>query len=438
MNLKRRLKMKLLAVSLMTLMMNTALANITGYVDKVSNGVAYGWACDSGVRKSINIHLYAAQSSGKKSMIAGAKANLKSEGAIAKRCGTKGVHHRFAFKFSSTHMKKFGGQKLFVYGISLSKGKNHALTKSGQFIIPHAALKNKSLIKDHPFKAGFNFKNTTIPAKAKSAGKTSVKIPRYLVSLNDFAKDPIWNVSEWFSNNKVSTKGRKSGDEYVWANGSKALKAHLKTNMLTFSINTNNDYKGKYRKASDPWAHLLIEQSISNPYNVKDQTATIAQMQKLQLKIKTRLAYEKEIIKKGHNKSIHAQQFLLYFTVQNLNRKSKGFGQYIWIGVPFHDNRHKFSKGSIHIDKGTNSLIYNMDFNDLSKTSLQSKQWVNIDYDMLPHIRKALNYAFSKNILKSKSMNDYRIGGMNMGFETTGLFITTVQVKDFQLIQSTY
>ncbi len=402
---------------------------IVGYIDRIDNGVIHGWTCDTKVGRSTNVHFYSSDSNNKKRFIKSVKANQKSESAISKICGTRNVSHRFTHKLSSSEMKAFGGHKLYAYGISLSRNKNNSLSRSGNFTIPKAQVVKKVLFEDLNFRAGFDFKNTPIPAQSSRAGTTEAKIPKYLQSSKYFYEDPKWEVAQWYTNGMVKTSGSKSGNEYVWANSYKALKVDLKNNILTFAINSNNDYKGKYRSKNDPWVHLLISQTTSN------KSDPIDQLDKLQFKMKARLAYEKEIIKKGHNKNIHAQQFLAYFTIQNLNKKSNGYGQYIWIGIPFHDSRYDFTKGALHVDKGTNSLIYNLSFSDLSKVSMKSKKWVNIDYDILPHVKKALQYGFSNNILKNKNISDYKIGYMNMGFETTGLFISTVQVKDFQLIQ---
>lgn len=298
-------------------------------------------------------------------------------------------------------------------------------------------IRSRNLIRDSNFMSGFNFRRTSNPQESKDAGTIAGKIPAGMVGSSSFRQDPTWFISEWFSNHLLNPRGRVIDGRFSWRNRAKGIDYDPRSKSLNFRINTINDYDGRLRKRDEKWVHLLANQRISHPRNRDEQSASIRDMKSLKLKLSTRLLRDRHIRPKGWDSRIHAQQFVIYFTVQNLNRSSPGFGQYIWIGASIYDSRHTYAPGNIMMDKGTNALIYNLRMRDLSSTPMNSRRWIHIDHDILPHIRRGLRHAFNEDILISKNMKDYHIGGMNLGYETTGLHVTNIEIKNLQLMEYT-
>lgn len=181
-----------------------------------------------------------------------------------------------------------------------------------------------------------------------------------------------------------------------------------------------------------------MEQTISDPTDKSTYSATIAEMSELRLKLKTRMTYNLMIEKDGYLFDTHVQQFVLYFTVQNLDESSENYGEFIWIGlVPF-DNRYDFTPGISLADdweEGTSALMYNMNYADYADVSVNSGNWSSVDADVLPHVKEAIAFAKEHGYVNSGDLSKYRIGAMNIDYETTGLFITTIQVGELQLTQ---
>ncbi|AFY02100.1 G8 domain-containing protein [Bdellovibrio bacteriovorus] len=137
--------MKIFKTSLIltTLSVSSAAADVTGYIDTVKeleDGTVSirGWACDSAVSSTINVHLYAGAPAGNKDtqFVTSTAANLASESQVSSACQTQKVSHRFEARLPRATALKYSSQPLYAYGISLSKKANLQLAQSGKHSIP--------------------------------------------------------------------------------------------------------------------------------------------------------------------------------------------------------------------------------------------------------------------------------------------------------------
>jgi len=107
---------------------------IKGNVDGFSlvNGRLYlkGWACDRNVAQSVDVHLFAGGPAGLGTFIVSGRANIPREAAVGQACGTSGVAHGFNIDVTS-FKAAFGGQPIYVHGISTSGGYNPFVSGSG-------------------------------------------------------------------------------------------------------------------------------------------------------------------------------------------------------------------------------------------------------------------------------------------------------------------
>lgn len=114
---------------------------ITGSVDGLSQsgGVHYvsGWACSTGMTRSIDVHLYAGGA-----FLASATADRDSEPAVAAACGTQGTRYRFAVPLSTEVRQQRGGQLISAFGISPTGdgAQNLMLNASNLYAIPPLGL----------------------------------------------------------------------------------------------------------------------------------------------------------------------------------------------------------------------------------------------------------------------------------------------------------
>ena len=66
--------------------------------------------------------------------------------------------------------------------------------------------------------------------------------------------------------------------------------------------------------------------------------------------------------------------------------------------------------------------------------SAHDRDWVTIDRDLLPLVREGLEMAWERGYLKdSHNPADYRLGGMNTGWEVTGPVDVEMQVRGLRL-----
>ena len=145
----------------------------------------------------------------------------------------------------------------------------------------------------------------------------------------------------------------------------------------------------------------------------------------------------------GYSPQLHAAQNQIYFTLQNRNPKSAGYGQLLWFGVPIYDDRERIPKSYQAKDAGkedaSGMFIYLVDGREFTARSLHDKEWVTIDNDLLPLMCTGLQAAWKSGFLKdSRSLADYQITGMNLGWEVPGSFNVEMQVRDLSLKVTTH
>lgn len=114
---------------------------VVGNIDEVTrdgnwNWFLRGWACSTGSNSSIDVHGYADGV-----FLAGARADLSSEPAVASACQAGGSAYRFQLPISLAQRQQLGGRKITVYGLSPQGGAyNRALGSSGVFEVPAAPV----------------------------------------------------------------------------------------------------------------------------------------------------------------------------------------------------------------------------------------------------------------------------------------------------------
>ena len=122
--------------------------------------------------------------------------------------------------------------------------------------------------------------------------------------------------------------------------------------------------------------------------------------------------------------------------LQNRNRQSPGFGKLVWFGIPLYDDRSPFPKEHKSRDfGGTNMFIFTPDGRIYSERSAHDREWITVDKELRPLFLEALETAWQRGFsLESRDLADYRITGMNLGWEVPGLFDVEMQVRDLSLV----
>jgi hypothetical protein len=281
----------------------------------------------------------------------------------------------------------------------------------------------RELLQDPHFQRGFVL-------LASPPGKRVASAELHAV---DRSGTPVWDLAQWSSKHSVLPRQPEvlAGGAVRYANAGKAVvigPPSAKEADLTLAVNASAEYGTRPRDAGDPWVHLLTQQTIDNPPCIAELTAC-------RLHIEARLNHSLLAVQEGYSPSRHAAQFQIFLTISNRRSGSPGFGQYLWFGVPLYDNRERLPSGHKAQDAGdTKMFIYTLAATDLTNESTHDRQWVTIDKDLLPHIRAALQHAWSRGFLtESQDFSDYRIGGAFVGWEVPGIFDVEMQIRNFSL-----
>jgi hypothetical protein len=128
--------------------------DVKGNVEAAAGDVLTGWACANGLGDSIGVHVYAGGPAGQGgTMVAAAVANQPSEPAVANACGVGGGAFRFAIALTDDMKARFGGQALFVHGLSPVGGDNKLIGNSGVVPMPNPVVRQVASVTTQP--AGF-------------------------------------------------------------------------------------------------------------------------------------------------------------------------------------------------------------------------------------------------------------------------------------------
>jgi len=111
---------------------------ISGYVVENNQYVLKGWACAKTYPGSIDVHLYAGGPYGTGTFVTSTTANLASidDPNIAALCKSNGTDYRFSMPLTLAMRQQYGGQPLFVHGISPFGLANSTIGNSGNINMP--------------------------------------------------------------------------------------------------------------------------------------------------------------------------------------------------------------------------------------------------------------------------------------------------------------
>jgi hypothetical protein len=266
---------------------------------------------------------------------------------------------------------------------------------------------------------------------------------RKVIDILDLGKEsgqPSWTIAQWYT--KFNLAGT-SPQELV--PGGIGYKDESKTIIvsspgseyadLVLGLNSGVEYDFTLRKDGEPWPHLLVSQRL-----MRDENLSLAYLEEVKFGIGARLLDVEKFKASEQDRRLHAAQFVIYLTVQNLNHQSEEYGNYYWFGIQLYDNRHLFSPEYIAKDLGseqkiaTGKMIFNPALTEFTKETLHSGDWVTIDKDILPLLLRGFNEGQKRGyISKTVTLNDYFIASVGMGWEIPGLFDISIQLRDISL-----
>lgn len=283
------------------------------------------------------------------------------------------------------------------------------------------------LLTDTRFERGF----TVWSPKPGSHVKQGVIRP------SDSAAEPIWGLAQWHSRFTLADAKPEQlpSGAIRFSDDAKSVTFFPAGSEadIAFGLQGILEYGNKAPKPGDPWPHLLAERKLA-------AQPAVTELEALPFFVQYRLVKEKVSRPEGFTPRRHTAQFVFYITVQNQNRESAGFGDYYWFGVPMYDTRQRIPKAHKAMDVGsdrkpaTGKFIFNPGGEKYTSQSAHDRDWVTIEKELLPLVREGLEAAWERGYLKdSHDPADYRLGGMNTGWEVTGPIDVEMQVRGLRL-----
>ena len=244
---------------------------------------------------------------------------------------------------------------------------------------------------------------------------------------------PVWDLAQWSSKFPlaVAPAPRQANGALAFTNAAK----HVVLGKLggaeadfVLGVNASVEYGNRARQDGEPWVHLLVQQDIVEP-------PSLAALGAARFHIAARLLRSRAVKTPDYSPTRHAAQFQVFFTVQNRNRQSPGFGRLLWFGIPLYDDRHRIPVGHKSQDTaGSEMFIFTPAGGTFTSASAHDGDWITVDKDILPLMREALETAWARGFLtESRALADYHISGLNLGWEVPGIFDVEMQVRDLGL-----
>ncbi len=248
------------------------------------------------------------------------------------------------------------------------------------------------------------------------------------------AAKPAWDLGQWSSKYPLQAEVTKrlANGVFCFTNVAKRVCVGAPGSAeadLSLGVNASAEYGNRARKSQEePWVHLLAQQDILNP-------PALTELAHCPFHVEARLLRSKLHRTTDYTPSLHAAQFTIYFTVANRNKKSPGYGQYFWFGIPVYDDRSRIAPSFQARDfGGTAMFIYNLPSDVFAKESTHDGQWVTFAGDLLPLMREGLKAGWKQGFMPgSVEFADYRVTGIFLGWELPGIFDVELQLRNLSL-----
>ena len=255
---------------------------------------------------------------------------------------------------------------------------------------------------------------------------------------------PVWKIGQWncINNDFMNATYSFVNDKHEYKVGTEGnrIAVDTKTGTLSLELNSSTEYglngiTTNPRRYNEPWPALLCEYSLSEAQILK-----ISDKEEIHMIVDYKVTkLEDKIPPRAYNPGLHAAQFQWFVTVQNRNKSSEDYGQYIWFGFDFHDSRYDYTPAFAAEDGGkennTGAFIYMPDMqpimSDLGKAEVNKE--FEVDIDVLPLFRDAFDLAQERNYLTNSTWEDLYIGASNIGWETPGTYDVAVDIYQFDI-----
>lgn len=263
--------------------------------------------------------------------------------------------------------------------------------------------KTREVLSDLKFAQGFILTGAThqAPVRIETFGQKDVT--------------PLWRMPQWNSKGlldrvQVNDETVRLTDDY------KSVTLDRKTGAINLTLSTLKEYPAPRTSSSQPWVHLLLEQSpFSKPIRVADAAA---------IWVEVEFELTENASHGVNDPSLHAAQLLWFLYMKNTNEQSKGFRDFLWFGISMFDSRYDFVPDFAMQDFAMphGSFIYSLGSKRFFDKPVVLGERRTIRHDILNDIREAIETAHKHGFITHTTLGDVVLDGMNIGWEVPGTY----------------
>ena len=229
---------------------------------------------------------------------------------------------------------------------------------------------------------------------------------------------PSWKICQWCSKYPLfeNCEIRKDGDNRTISNAQKSV-TRLEDGSVKLLLKTDLEYDHP-REGHEGWPHLLLEQFFIDN--------RLTSLKELTMDVDFEFTYFKDHMKETRT-NLHTFQVSWYLAIANRNQESKGYGDFLWFGLPFIDYpRYDFPQPFRAVDGGkedaTQKYIVAVDPHLYLEEKTHVGSHYQVEVPVLALIKEAFEYAKGQGYLKNTEFEDLGLLSTNFGIEDTGTF----------------
>ncbi|MBQ7253169.1 MAG: hypothetical protein IJS30_00650 [Bacteroidales bacterium] len=257
------------------------------------------------------------------------------------------------------------------------------------------------------------------------------------VLLVDSTATPVWTLRQYNSKfNIVRNIYENIGNRYhfrVPGNGNllaKAVSVNPAKGTLTMECNASAEYKG-IRRSEQPWISLTAD--------TPTDTMPLSDCKGLRLSLAYRVLSFEDCMGFLADEKIHSATYRITLIMRNVRRESLSFGKQFRLCLRLFDNRYMGTPCYAGFEGNNPPLPGEFSYYPNSAMYIPNaklprvKQSVELNVELLPIVKEALDAAVADNLLPDAVAGDWEIVACDMGWEMKGTYNASIQVKKLQL-----
>ena len=238
--------------------------------------------------------------------------------------------------------------------------------------------------------------------------------PKRLETFGQKDVTPAWRMPQW---NSKGLLDRVQTDEktVTMTDDYKSVTLNRETGAINLTVHASKEYEKPRTSSSQPWVHLLLEQSpFSKPIKVADAA---------EIWVEVEFELTENTAHGPQNPALHAAQLSWFLYVKNTNEQSKGFRDFLWFGISLFDSRYDFVPDYAAQDFAmpNGSFIYTLGSKRYLDKPIEVGKRQTIRRNILADIERALETAHKRGFITHTTTDDVVLDGTNIGWEVPGM-----------------